>query len=214
MSILPLLIFLTIFAIILIILFSHLLFRLKLDSKRKKGSFHLLCGSLYLDWKARKIGFDLFNRKIWSGSLEKKKVKKKRRKKPKRKTKPNYTVLWQEKDTMFKTAKIILVSLFDLLKKSKLDKFMLDAKIATPDPALTGVLYGGLSSICFPVNSFLPAGSIYIHPDFKTESPQANLEMSLRTRSFDIFWALVRIFFLLPKISLIKLTRKLFKKRR
>jgi len=206
-----LIIFLLIFIIILILFFSPIFFRLNLDHKKKKGSFHWLYGSLYLDWSAQKIGFDLFNHKIWRGSLGKKEVPPKKRKKRKR---PNYIVLWQEKDIMVKTAKIVFASMGDLLKKSKLKKFLLEVKIATPDPALTGVLYGGISSISFPLNSLLADGSIYIYPDFETESFKAKLEISFKTRLGDAFWVIARTFFLLPKLSLMKAIRKLYKKRR
>jgi hypothetical protein len=199
--------------LILILFFSHIFFNLILDDKRKKGSLQWLFGSLYLDWTTKRIGFDLFNLRIWRGSLEKNELRKKKSDKSEKRKKPNFEVLWQEKNTLFKAAKIIITSIFDLFKKSKVEKFLLNVRIATPDPALTGVLYGDLSSISFPLSSFLPGSSIYFYPDFKTKSPNAKMEISLKARLFDIFWALVRAFFLLPKLALVKTFRKLFRKK-
>jgi hypothetical protein len=197
--------------IISVVLFSSIFFHLTLDGKRKRGSLQWLIGSLYFDWSVKKTGFDLFNQRIWRGSLEKKK-KPKRKKKEKKKL--NYIALWQEKEVMAKTARIAFSSMGKLLRKSKFEKFLLNAKIATPDPALTGVLYGGISSISFPLQSFLRSVSINVYPDFETDVPEAKGEISVKTRLFDLFWVAVRAFFLLPKITLIKTIRKLKKNRR
>ena len=172
---------------------------------------HWLWASFYCDWSAKKTGFDLFNQKIWSGSLEKKEKPKKKKRKKKR---PNYIILWEEKNLIAKTGKIAFSSIVDLLKRCKMDKFLLEAKIATPDPALTGTLYGGISSISYPLRTFLPNSSINIYPDFETDFPEAKAEVSVKTRVLDIFWIIVRAFFLIPKIALIKVTRKLKKSRR
>jgi len=162
-----------------------------------------------MDWSAKQTGFDLFNQRIWTGSLEKKEKPKKKKKK-----KPNYFVLWQEKEVMLKAARIAFSSVIDLLKKSKVQRLFLDARIGTPDPALTGVLYGGISSICFPMRAFLPRSFINVYPDFQTESLGGKAEIDVRTRVRDILWIVLRAFFFLPKVALIKVTRKLKKSRR
>jgi len=194
-----------------IVLFSSIFFRLVLDDKRKRGSLNWLFGSFFWDWSAKKTGFDLFNQRIWSGTLKKKEKPKKEKKKKK---KLNYIALWQEKDVMAKTAKIALSSVSDLLRKSKLEKLLLDARIATPDPALTGVMYGGISSISFPLQTFVRNASIKVYPDFETDLPKAKGEISVKTKLLDIFWILIRTLFLLPKIAIIRLIRKLKKSRR
>lgn len=211
MNLLLSIVLLLIFIAIMILFFSHIFFHLILDDKKKKGDLRWLFGSLYLDFTVKKMGFDLFNRKIWRGSFKK---KEKPPKKKERRKKPNYIILWQEKDTMVKTAKTFFSSMSNLLKRSKLERFLLDFKIGTPDPALTGVLYGGLSSLSFPLQSLLRNSSIYIYPDFETESFKTKVEISLKTRLFDAFWVIVKAFFLLPKIAIIKVIRKLYKKRR
>lgn len=196
---------------ILVVLFSNIFVDLILDGKRKRGSLRWLCANFFWDWSVKKSGFNLFNQRIWTGSLEKKEKPKKKKKKKKR---PDYFVLWQEKEVMLKAARIAFSSVVDLLKKSKIQRLFLDARIGTPDPALTGVLYGGISSVCFPLQAFLPRSFINVYPDFQTESLGGKAEIGVRTRIRDIFWILLRAFFLLPKRAIIKTMRKLKKSRR
>ena len=209
-----LLIFLLLIIIFFILSLTRIFFCLIIGPERKKGSLQWLNGSLYWDWPAKRIGFDLFNHRIWRGSLEKKKETKRKRKKRKKKKKFNYIALWQEKGTLLKTIKIIFSSSLALLKRVRLEKFWLDAKIATPDPALTGMLYGGISTISYPLSTFLPPNSIRIYPDFETESPGGNMEIIGKIRLFNLFWFLVRTFFLLPKTALIKTIRRINQRRR
>lgn len=204
---------LLIILILAILLCSSIFFYLALNDKRKRGSVKWLGGSLYWDWSDKKTGFNLFNLKIWRGSLEKKE-KPKNKKEEKKKEKPNYIAIWREKDTIAKTTKVAFSAMGDVFKKSKLDRLYLDARIGTPDPALTGMLYGGISSISYPLQSFLPNTSINVYPDFEKQSFNGNTEISLKTKVRDLFWIAVKAFFLLPKMAIIRLIRKLKKSRR
>jgi len=168
-----------------------------------------LFGSLYLDWSAQKVGFSLFNLKILRSSMKKKKKPEKKKKVKKKKL--NFDVLWQEKDTMVKSGKVVMSSLGNLFKRSRVDRFFLDARIGTPDPALTGILYGGLLSISYPLQTFLPNTSINIYPDFEKETLRSNMELSLKTRIFNVVWIFLKVLFLLPKMRLIRFFRKLKK---
>jgi hypothetical protein len=206
-------ILLLILFILSVLLFSSIFFHLVLDDKRKRGSFKWLCGSFYWDWSDKMTGFKLFNLRMWRGSLEKKEKPKKKKVKKKKKG-PSFMILWQEKRVMVKTANVAFSSAGDLLRKSKVDRFLLDANVGTPDPALTGVLYGGISSISYPLQSFLPNTTINVYPDFETQTFRGNTEISLKTKVRDLFWIVVRAFFLLPKVAIIRLIRKLKKSRR
>lgn len=206
-------ILLLILLILAVLLFSSIFFQLLLDDKRKRGSFKWLGGSFYWDWTTKNTGFKLFNLRIWTGSLKKKKKPKKKEEK-KKKEKTNYTAIWREKDTIAKTAKVTFSAVGDVFKKSKLDKFILDARIGTFDPALTGVLYGGISSISYPLQRLLPNTSINVYPDFETQTFRGNTEISLKTKVRYLFWIAVKTFFLLPKMAIIRLIRKLKKSRR
>jgi len=141
-----------------------------------------------------------------------KKEKPKKKKEEKKKEKLNYMILWQEKDVMAKTAKVAFSSVGNVIRKSKLERLFLDARIGTPDPALTGMLYGGISSISFPLQTFLPNTSINVYPDFEKQSFRGNTEISLKTKVRDLFWIGAKAFFLLPKMAIIRLIRKLKKK--
>jgi len=140
------------------------------------------------------------------------KKKKPKEKKKEKKKRMNYKILWQEKDTMVRSGKVVFSSFGGLLKRSKLNKFYLDTRIGTPDPALTGILYGGFTSISFPLQAFLPNTSINLYPDFERVTLKTNLELALKTRFFDLTWMFIRTLFLLPKRALFRFFRKLFKK--
>lgn len=200
-----------VFILLWILFFSHIFVRLTLNDKTRKFSLNWSGCAIYLDWSAQKLSFHLFNLKILSSSLRKKRMQVKKAGKT---GKVNYIILWQKKDTIIKTLKIALRSFVDMLRKTKLNRFSLSLRVATPDPALTGMLYAGLLSISIPLRFLVPKQSFHFYPDFVSDTPKANLEMSLRIRTLDAFWIAVRTFFLLPKISLFKMARKLNKKRR
>jgi len=200
-----------IFILVWILFFSHVFVHLILKDETKRASFTWLGCGFYLDWSAQKISFHLFNLKILSSSLRKKQMQVKKAGKT---GKVNYIILWQKKDTIIKTLKIALISFVDMLRKTKLERFSLNLSIATPDPAFTGIVYGTLSSLSYSLRPFLPGGSVDIYPDFQAVAPGANLEISLKTRFFLVLWIGVKTFLLLPKIPLLKTTRKLFIKGR
>ena len=200
-----------VFILLWILFFSHIFVHLTLNDKTRKFSLNWLGCGFYLDWSAQKIGFYLFNQKVLTSSVRKNPVKVKKAGKT---GKVNYIILWQKKDTIFKTLKIALRSFVDMLRKTKLKRFSLSLKVATPDPALTGILYGGLSSISYPLRPLLPPESVYFYPDFEADSFKVNLDLSLKTRFFHILWIGFKTFLLLPKISLVKTMRKLFIKGR
>jgi|GEM_PF-4535106 hypothetical protein len=194
-----------------ILFFSHIFFHLTLNDKIKSASLSLLGCGMYLDWSSQKISFYLFNLKILSSSLRKKRMQVKKAGKT---GKVNYIILWQKKDTIIKTLKIALRSFVDMLRKTKLKRLSLSLRVATPDPALTGVVYGGLSSISYPLRPLLPPESVHFYPDFEADSFKANLDLSLKTRFFHALWIGFKTFLLLPKISLVKTLRKLYAKGR
>jgi len=200
-----------IFILLWILFFSHIYVHLILKDETKRASFTWLGCGFYLDWSAQKISFYLFNLKILSSSLRKKRMQVKKAGKT---GKVNYIILWQKKDTIIKTLKIALRSSVDMLRKTKLNRFSLSLRVATPDPAFTGILYGGLSSLSYSLQPFLPGGSVYLYPDFQAETPRANLEISLKTRFFHALWIGFKTFLLLPKTSLVKTLRKLYAKGR
>jgi hypothetical protein len=194
-----------------ILFFSHIFFHLTLNDKIKSASLSLLGCGMYLDWSSQKISFYLFNLKILSSSLRKKQMQVKKAGKT---GKVNYIILWKKKDTIIKTLKIALRLFVYMLRKTKLKRFSLSLRVATPDPALTGILYGGLSSISYPLRPLLPPESVYFYPDFEADSFKANLDLSLKTRFFHALWIGFKTFLLLPKMSLVKTMRKLFIKGR
>ncbi|HVP36692.1 MAG TPA: DUF2953 domain-containing protein [Terriglobales bacterium] len=198
---------LVILASLWISFFSRIFIQLILKDDTKKASFTWLGCGFNLDWSAQKTCFYLFGQKVLTNSMRKKQVKVK---KAGKKRKVNYIILWKKKDVILKILKITLRALIDMLRKTRLERFALSLKIATPEPAFTGIVYGTLSSLSYSLRPFLPLKEVYIYPDFQAETPRANLEVSLKTRFFHVIWIGLKTFLLLPKISLLKTVKKAF----
>jgi len=113
--------------------------------------------------------------------------------------------LCKEKDLLLKVLTVIFRFLKDVLKGIRFNRLFLDADIATPDPALTGTIYGGLYPVCASVNSISPRLNLEVRPDFINEIPRARAEAALSTRLINTVGATLRMFFALPKIRIIKI---------
>jgi hypothetical protein len=202
---------LVIFILVWILFFSHIFVHLILKDKIRRASFIWLGCGFYLDWSAQKTGFYLFNQQVFTSSMKKKQAPVK---KAGKRGKVNYIILWKKKDAIIKTLKIVLSSFVVMLRKTKVERFSLSLRVATPDPALTGIVYGGLSSLSYSLQPFLSLREVDIYPDFKTETPRANLEISFKTKLSHALLIGFRTFLLLPKLSLLKTMRKLYTKER
>lgn len=80
-----------------------------------------------------------------------------------------------------------LHNLWRYFKRSiKLKRFELNARLATPDPVWTGMLYGMVSSIIYPLKAFYPKAKVRLQPDFAHELPSGTLELTFSIRIFRI----------------------------
>ena len=200
-----------------ILLFSNFYLHLVLNEKRKTLSFKWLFFSLGSDWKSKEMTLSLFSWKILTKKIKEKPIEEKKiqkKKIAKKKGKIDFYVLWGEKSLIIKILKIVLSYFKNLLKRIKFDRLSLETKIATPDPALTGILYGGISGLAYSFGLSPLTQKVKIEPDFQATSAQAKIEVGLRTKSRDIFYYTTKMFFSLPKIKMVKLIKKAYKKRR
>jgi hypothetical protein len=125
--------------------------------------------------------------------------------KDRKKSKFNLTYLWRERDLAEKVIQACLVLVWNVFKSIRWDKFMLDVNLSTPDPALTGFLYGELCAIKYSTQHAFPQAQIDVRPDFTRELPRANTESILSIKPLNLLVPLSKLFLALPKMRMIKL---------
>lgn len=210
------LLYLILFFVIFLILsglFLPVYLYLILNEQRKSISL----GWFFLMWRADLVSktseLRVFSQRIIGRKAEKKpKEKAKRIKETKKKKKGRgfkILDLWKEKDLLLEVLTVIFRFLEDVLKGMRFNKLFLDAHIATPDPALTGTIFGGLYPVCASVNSISPKLSFEVRPDFINEIPRGRAEVALSARLITTFAAALRMFFALPKIRIIRTILKM-----
>jgi hypothetical protein len=198
------------FLIVLILLGLFLPVRLHLilDEKKRSVSLGWFFMMLGADLLSKTFELRLFNQRIISRKMRKKPKEKKEVKKVKkiRKKGRGFEILdlWKEKDLLSRVLCIFFRFLKDMFRSIRLDRLFVDADIATPDPALTGTIYGGLYPVCLSVNSISSDLRLKIQPDFEGEIPRGKVEVAFSTRLINTVGATLKMFFALPKIKIIK----------
>jgi hypothetical protein len=64
------------------------------------------------------------------------------------------------------------------------ERFELNARLATPDPLWTGMLYGAVSSLIYSLKAAWPQARLRLQPDFAHELPSGTLNVALGIRMF------------------------------
>jgi hypothetical protein len=121
-----------------------------------------------------------------------------------KKSKFNLTDLWRERDLVEKVIQAGLRLVWEVLKSVRWDKFSLEVDLSTPDPALTGCLYGELCAVKYSTEFVFPRARIEIRPDFVRELPRISGESAFSLKPASMVWPLVKAFFALPKIRTLK----------
>jgi Protein of unknown function (DUF2953) len=80
-----------------------------------------------------------------------------------------------------------IVELWRYFKRSlHIERLELNARLATPDPLWTGMLYGMVSSFIYPLEAAWPKARFRLQPDFAHELPSGTLNAVLGIRVFRI----------------------------
>lgn len=205
-----------VFILIWAVLFLPVRLHLVLSEKGKSislGWFFMMLGA---DFVSKTFELRLFSQRIMSRKIQKKRKEKEEVKKAKKIKKKGrgfeISDLWKEKDLISRVLVVLFRFLKDMLKRIRLNRFFVEAEVATPDPALTGVIYGGLCALSVPTNLISPDIRIKVQPDFENEVPRGRAEVAFSTRLIDAAGTVLKMFFALPKIRIIKTLIK--KKRR
>ncbi len=82
-----------------------------------------------------------------------------------------------------------------LLARVRLDHCEARARLATPDPALTGMLYGVACSVVHPAQARWPRAELHVEADFIDTAPSGRLLLAVRVRvatlariAWRVFW--------------------------
>lgn len=177
--------------------------QLILNDRKKLIAFRWLWIDLESNLKEKVFELRLFNQKIIQKKF-KKKTKEKIKKAKKKGRKLNILDLWHKRDLLFQVIPILLRFFLNILRATQWDKLFLEVDVATPDPALTGVLYGGLCAVKGSTDYFLPHAHIKLRPDFVNQFPRGSAEAIFTTRLFSILGPVSRMFFALPKIKIVR----------
>ena len=75
------------------------------------------------------------------------------------------------------------------------DRFDLDLRVATPDPAVTGALYGATCGVVYPLLACWPHARLAVRPDFVGSVPAGRVALAMRVRlatlalvTWRVFW--------------------------
>ena len=153
--------------------------------------------------REKTFDLSLFNQKIIQKKF-KKKIKERIDKKKKKKRKLNLLDLWHKRDLLFQIIPILLGFFLNILRYIRWDKLFLDVDVATPNPALTGALYGGLCAVKGSTDYFLPHAYIKLRPDFRNQYPRGSTEATFSIRLLNVVGPASKMLFAMPKIKLVK----------
>jgi hypothetical protein len=184
-------------------LFVPLRLQLILNDRKKLIAFRWLWIDLRSNLKEKTFELSLFNQNIIRKKF-KKKAKEKIKKAKKKGRKLNIVDLWHKRDLLFQVIPIVLRFFLNILKAIRWDELFLQVDLATPDPTLTGVLYGGLCAVKSSTDYFLPDAHIKLRPDFLNQFPRGSAETVFRIRLLNVVAPVSKMFFAMPKIQIVK----------
>ncbi len=194
-------------AIFLVLTLACLLVPIRLElilnDRKKLIAFSWLWIDVGSNLKEKAFELSLFNQKVIRKEF-KKKAKEKVKKAKKKGRKLNISDLWHKRDLLFQVIPIVLRFFLNILRAIRWDRFSVDVNMATPDPALTGILYGQLCAVRYSTDCFFPNARIRVQPDFVNQLPRGSAETVFSIRPLNIIAPVLKMFFAMPKIQLVK----------
>jgi hypothetical protein len=124
--------------------------------------------------------------------------------KEKKKSKLRALDLWMKKELLARVIRIAFGFILDLLRAIRWDELSLELDVATPDPALTGILYGQLCALKHSTDYLLPNARVLLRPDFVNQLPKGSAETVFSIRPVNVVVSASKMFLALPKIQIVK----------
>jgi hypothetical protein len=190
--------------------------RLILDDRRRSVVFNWLVIGVGTNLREKTVEVDLLNRtivrkefgKVKEGETERRKRRRLRRKEePQRgKGRSRFTLadLWRDRDLFLRVTGIGLRFFWDILKAIRWDGLLLNLNVSTPDPAVTGILYGELCAVKYSTEYCFPEARVQLQPDFVSHYPKGSTESAFSIRPLNLAVSFSKMFLALPKIRLVK----------
>ncbi len=188
--------------LILLCLIFPIRLQLILTRQKRSISFSWLIFSLGSDLKEKMHRFVCLDRTILRREFKKK--FKGKAEKAKRKRRLNLRILGRHKKLLLQVAPVFFHFLVDIFRAIRWERLSLEVEVATPDPSLTGVLCGGFFGVKHFTEHFFPEAYIRVRPDFVNEFPWGNAEAVFSIRSANLFASILKMFFALPKLQIVK----------
>lgn len=200
----------------LICLIAPIRLRLSFDEKRRSLALGWLVIEAEGNLRDRIFRLDLLHQSVITRKFKKdeREIKKKKRKpkpqagaeqgKKKKKSKLKPLDLWVRKELVVRVIRITLRFILDLLRAIRWERLSLELDLATPDPALTGALYGQLCALKYSTGALLPNARVLVRPDFANQFPRGTAETVFSVRPVNIVISASKMFLALPKIQIVK----------
>jgi hypothetical protein len=204
------LVIIAIFILALTCLLVPIRLQLTMNHRRRSVAVSWLMVTMKGNLKEKALELRFFNQAIVRKRLKKKdEVEEKRKKevKPKgekKKSRFNLQFLWEEKELLLRVIKVVLNSLWKILQGIRWNRLHTELEVATPDPALTGVLYGQLCAVKYSTEQFFPKARILVKPDFTSQLPRGSAESEFSIRPLRVVISLSKMLFTMPKIRIVK----------
>lgn len=200
----------------LICLVAPVRLRLSFNDRKRAVALRWLVIDLEGNLKERAFRLSLFDRSVITRKFKKseEEVKKTKKKRPKamgkvaedkkKKSKLGLLYVWSRKELVLRVIRVAFRFLVEILRTIRWDKLCLELDVATPDPALTGILYGQLCAVKYSACHFFPSAQIHVQPDFVNQLPRGNAETAFSLRPLNIVAPASKMFLALPKIQIVK----------
>ena len=200
----------------LICLVAPIRLRLSFNDRKRAVALRWLVIDLEGNLKERAFRLSLFDRSVITRKFKKseEEVKKTKEKRPrtkgeieegkKKKSKLGLLDVWSRKELVLRVIRVAFRFLVEILRTIRWDKLRLEVDVATPDPALTGILFGQLCAVKYSANHFFPSAQIHVQPDFVNQLPRGNAETAFSLRPLNIVAPASKMFLALPKIQIVK----------
>jgi len=200
----------------LICLVAPVRLRLSFNDRKRAVALRWLVIDLEGNLKERAFRLSLFDRSVITRKFKKseEEVKKTKEKRPrtkgeieegkKKKSKLGLLDVWSRKELVLRVIRVAFRFLVDILRTIRWDKLRLEVDVATPDPALTGILFGQLCAVKYSANHFFPSARIEVRHDFVNQLPSGSAETVFSVRPLNVVAPASKMFLALPKIQIVK----------
>ena len=145
---------------------------------------------------------------------KKEKLKKRRDKKSDRKgvKKDVFFSIWQERDLIIRAVYFVVNIVKRMIKATRCEQLTAHLVVATPDPMMTGVVFGALAPLS--ALSRLPQRKLTFQIDFQSDYPRGDLLFVFSLRPIVPMYIMLSEMIRLPWVRIVRIAWKYWRSRR